>query len=81
MDIESGACLRTIENDMLFAIGTIKGNYKCTIGSGDNTITIWDIETSSFLQTLKGHSNFVLALEFLGNNKLASGSSDKKVKI
>ena len=51
-------------------------------GSNDNTIKIWDNLKLKCVNTLQGHSNFVLCIKILADNtKLASGSADKNIKI
>ncbi len=45
------------------------------------TIKIWDTLNSKELKTLNGHSNWVLSLAALPDNMLASGSSDRTIKI
>eukprot|EP01112_Ceratiomyxa_fruticulosa_P011665 TRINITY_DN3187_c0_g1_i1.p1 TRINITY_DN3187_c0_g1~~TRINITY_DN3187_c0_g1_i1.p1 ORF type:complete len:479 (+),score=89.51 TRINITY_DN3187_c0_g1_i1:121-1557(+) len=51
-------------------------------GSGDTTVRIWDIETSTPKFTLKGHTNWVLSIAFSPNGKfLASGDMNGDVRV
>ena len=54
-------------------------------GSEDNCIRIWDIsnisETPKLLQTLKGHTQDVYALEFIDDERIVSGSGDHTLKL
>jgi eukaryotic-like serine/threonine-protein kinase len=50
--------------------------------SNSNTIRLWIVETGEAWATLKGHSNVVSSVAFLdGGRTLASGSSDRTVKL
>ncbi|WP_242032255.1 protein kinase domain-containing protein [Aphanizomenon flos-aquae] len=54
------------------------------IASSVNTIKLWNVKTGNLLQTLKGHSDWVypVALAYSPDGQtLASGSSDKTIKI
>ncbi|ETO35368.1 WD-40 repeat protein, partial [Reticulomyxa filosa] len=51
-------------------IGVISGNgYTVYSGSGDNTIRIWDIETTKQLNVFKGHENWIMSVKY-GSNEL-----------
>lgn len=57
-------------------------------GSEDNSIRVWDISTLStgteapkLIQTLKGHTQDVYALEFLDEDRIVSGSGDQSLKL
>ncbi|ETO07637.1 WD repeat-containing protein [Reticulomyxa filosa] len=66
-------------------IGVIGGNgYTICSGSCDNTIRIWDIETTKPLILFKGHENFVASVKYGSNeliNTILSGSWDKNARL
>ncbi|ETO08317.1 hypothetical protein RFI_29072 [Reticulomyxa filosa] len=66
-------------------IGMIGGNgYTICSGSYDNTIRIWDIETTKPLNVFKGHENAVRSIKY-GSNELRdiilSGSHDRSIRL
>ncbi|ETO31049.1 hypothetical protein RFI_06071 [Reticulomyxa filosa] len=72
------------------SIGVIGGNgYTFCSGSFDNTIRIWDIETTEQSIVLKGHSDTVRSVKYGSNelgiiggtNTILSGSIDKIVRL
>ena len=56
-------------------------------GSEDNSIRVWDISKLAkngeikLIQTLKGHSQEVYALEFVDEERIVSGSGDQSLKL
>ena len=51
-------------------------------GSDDRTVRLWDIATGALLQTLEGHSDWVISVAFLPNGKqVVSGSYDMTVRL
>jgi len=55
--------------------------YLLASGSRDNTVKIWDKNSSNQLRSLTGHSDEVYAVAFDSNHMLASGSNDKTIKL
>ena len=55
------------------------GRYIAT-GSDDKTVILWNLN-GEMIQTFKGHSQGVTALQWINEHSFASGSLDKTVKI
>ncbi|ETO06094.1 hypothetical protein RFI_31302, partial [Reticulomyxa filosa] len=72
-------------NNKMNNIGVIGGNgYTICSGSLDNTIQIWDIETTKQFNVFKGHDNFVMSVKYGPNellNTILSGSFDNSVRL
>ena len=49
--------------------------------SGDNTVIIWDLETSRPAQTLTGLTSFTRSMAWSADGRLASGLWDNSIKI
>ena len=50
-------------------------------GSGDNTCRIWDLDTETPKYTLKGHTGWLLCVEWDGLERIvATGSMDNTVR-
>uniref|UniRef100_A0A7S4EB03 Anaphase-promoting complex subunit 4 WD40 domain-containing protein n=1 Tax=Pelagomonas calceolata TaxID=35677 RepID=A0A7S4EB03_9STRA len=63
----------------------VRCGVRCTfvmIGSGDNTLKVWDIATGKCLATLRGHSNYVKGVAvFPDGRRVVSASWDKTLKV
>ncbi|ETO08452.1 WD repeat-containing protein, partial [Reticulomyxa filosa] len=70
-------------NDKMNNIGVIGGNgYTICSGLDDNTIRIWDIETTKQFNVFEGHKDYVNSVKYGSNellNTILSGSSDNSV--
>ncbi|ETO33738.1 G-protein beta WD-40 repeats containing protein [Reticulomyxa filosa] len=78
------------DNNKSNSAGIIGGNgYTLCSGSWDNTIRIWDIDTTKQLNIFKGHKSPVYSVKYGsnelgisgGSNTILSGSSDKSVRL
>ena len=49
--------------------------------SEDATIRVWNVNNGECARTLVGHSMYVLALEVVGVELIASGSADKTIRV
>ncbi|KAI9764821.1 MAG: hypothetical protein M1835_007495 [Candelina submexicana] len=59
-----------------------KSSSKMVSGSGDSTARIWDCDTGTPLQTLKGHTSWVLAVSWSPDDStIATGSMDNTVRL
>ena len=50
-------------------------------GSWDETIKVWDLNTGTLLNTLKGYSDVSSVAISSDNSKIVSGSDDKTIKV
>ena len=53
---------------------------KVVSGSYDSTLKIWSLKTGECTQTLRGHGDHVLCLQF-NQHLIVSGSADKTIKV
>jgi WD40 repeat protein len=89
-DLESGACLRTLEGYALpegFAlpvqsVSVTPDGRRVVAGSQDNTVRVWDLESGACLRTLEGHTNEVGSVSVTPDGRWAvSGSQDNTVRV
>ncbi|ETO04346.1 protein kinase, partial [Reticulomyxa filosa] len=82
--------LQSNSNDKSNNIGVIGGNgYSICSGSWDNSIRIWDIETTKQSIILEGHEYWIMSVKYgsneLGNiggaNTILSGSYDNSIRL
>jgi WD40 repeat protein len=66
-------------DDYIFRIGISPNDEKVATGSRDQTIKVWDLESSSVLHTLKGHFGNIRGLKFSAPEVLLSCGSDGRV--
>jgi WD40 repeat protein len=52
-----------------------------TVGSGDRTIRLWDLNAGAETARLEGHSDWVTTLCALPDGRLASGSEDRTIRL
>ena len=79
-----GPLIRTFQGhtNSVDAVTVTTDGRKAISGSQDNTLKVWDLETSEELRTLKGHTNWVSAVAVTSDGRKAvSGSDDKTLKV
>jgi WD40 repeat protein len=61
----------------------ISGEMQNVIACSFNhtNISVWNLNTSSMIKSLKGHTSGIRCLTLFDKNKLISGSKDKTIKV
>lgn len=86
-DLTSYSCIKTFVcgsevADNIFSGAVNRAGTLALSGHRDGRIRIWNLQTSECLATLKGHSDLVLSVQTLLDDRFAvSGSKDTTVKI
>ncbi|MBN2560005.1 MAG: DUF4062 domain-containing protein [Phycisphaerae bacterium] len=81
-DLESGQCLGVIENVCERGISITPDGCRVVSGGTDHVIQVWNVESRECLQTIKGHTNAVIAASVSPDGKLAvSGGADRTVRV
>ncbi|CAH1792154.1 unnamed protein product [Owenia fusiformis] len=70
-------------NNAVFDVTWVEQENKLLTASGDQTISLWDVDTTSCLGLFKGHSSSVKSVNFRPQDKsvFASGSRDGHIMI
>jgi len=73
-----------LEKQLPFAL-TVCGDAQVAIGSSDNQIHLWNIDSKQQTRTFQGHTGSVIALDFSPSNdgrtgRLVSGSFDTSIR-
>ena len=80
-NVESGECLQTLNvghNNYIRSIGKMSSE-KIVSGDQDGKLIIWNIDNGETLKTINAHSDSILCLSKLSNNKIISSSMDKTI--
>ena len=82
-DIDTGACIRTLEghSDEVRSVCVSPGGKHIISGSADETVKVWNAETGNLLRTLEGHKDSVTSVCVSPGKRIISGSGDKTVKL
>lgn len=73
--------LNTPNNENVLSLALLKNNFLASGCDGANKIYIWNLDISSLVATLTGHSAKVNTLEVLNDGILASGGADNTVRL
>ena len=80
-DVETAATLQVLAQHTGWVLFLRERGQHIISGSRDNTIRVWDYEEGKCLEALEGHMGAVRVMDWVGEGKLASGSSDGMVKV
>jgi WD40 repeat protein len=83
-DLESGACLRTLEGhkDQVSSVSMSPDGRRAVSASWDNTLRVWDLRSGACLYTLEGHRDRVQSVSMTPDGRRAvSASWDNKLRI
>ncbi|KAF9498450.1 WD-repeat-containing protein [Pleurotus eryngii] len=81
-NMKTTACIRTLDCGYAICSTFLPGDRHIAIGTKSGEILIYDLASSSLIQTVEAHSSTVWSLHVHPNEKaLASGSADKEVKF
>ncbi|TGO82071.1 hypothetical protein BPOR_0929g00030 [Botrytis porri] len=77
-----GATIPGHGKSILVAQFSPRSSSRMVTGSGDNTARIWDCDTGTPVHTLKGHTDWVMAVSWSPDeSRIATGSMDNTVRM
>ena len=81
-ELKSGECTKKFVGNE-YSVNCIKivNDDKLISGDSFGLIKIWKIDTSQCLKTITAHTKVVRAIKFLYNERFATCSDDKKIKL
>ena len=80
--IKTGITNRTISSGLwVECLKMLSNGYYLATGASGHKVVIYNIYTGSLVQTLIGHTNWVVGLELIDLNLLASSSWDSTIRI
>ncbi|KAF9006480.1 WD-repeat-containing protein [Cyathus striatus] len=81
-NMKTTACIRTMECSYAVCSTFLPGDRHVAVGTKSGEILIYDIASSSLIETVKAHKGTVWSLHVRADEQgLASGSADKDVKF
>jgi WD40 repeat protein len=78
-DIQRGVCLQEIDGQgaYIMCLGILKERF-LVAGTWASKVQIFDLTSGQLVKSLKGHKNSVRCLYITNNEKIVSGSHDKR---
>lgn len=81
-NIRTQSCIRTLDCGYALCAAFLPGDKIVVIGTRDGTLEIFDIASSTLLETLKAHDRDIWSLQVHPDGKsLVTGSADKSAKF
>lgn len=81
-NVKTTACIRTMECGYAICSTFLPGDRHVAIGTKSGEILIYDLASSTLVETIKAHSATVWSLHIRPDGQiLASGSADKEIKF
>ncbi|KAG6378831.1 WD-repeat-containing protein [Boletus reticuloceps] len=81
-NVKTTACIRTIDCGYAICSTFLPGDRHLAVGTKSGDILVYDVASSTLIDTVKAHSSTVWSMHLRPDGKvLASGSADKEVKF
>ncbi|KAF7508233.1 hypothetical protein GJ744_009530 [Endocarpon pusillum] len=81
-NIRTQSCIRTLDCGYALCAAFLPGDKVVVIGTRDGTLEIFDIASSTLLETMKAHDRDIWSLQVHPDGKsLVTGSADKSAKF
>ena len=80
-NFENIKCIKTINVEKISCLEIIDSNTIASSSDDQNIIKIWNLNESRCINTLEGHTYYVICLKLINTNIIASGSGDHRIKI
>ncbi|KAG2207386.1 hypothetical protein INT47_006861, partial [Mucor saturninus] len=78
---KEGKCMQTIEGHTASVLCLQYNDTVIVSGSSDSTLMVSDLASGNHLRSLTGHSDSVLCLKLVGNDRVISCSKDRSLKL
>ena len=79
-NFSDGKCLKTIRSQTTYCMRLLPDN-KAITASEEKSIKIWNLDSGLCVKTLAGHTSAIWSLAIISNEKIASCSEDKTIRI
>ena len=81
-NVRTKSCIRTLDCGYALCISFLPGDKIIVVGTRDGTLELFDIASSTLLNTVKAHERDIWSLQVHPDGKsLATGSADKTAKF